>query len=65
MDILIKTFVKQCVDDIDSQGQMPMADIVQAVQTQKQEDINLLAAALHASFSHVYCSAMYGIQALV
>jgi hypothetical protein len=65
IDILIKTFVKHCIDDLDQGGQLPMATIVENLQTTKHDDIHLLASALHAAFSHVYASTMYGIQALV
>lgn len=64
-DILIKTFVKQCVDEIDAAGQLSMATIVDSFKTQKGEDIRLLATALHAAFAHVHCSASYGLQAIV
>jgi hypothetical protein len=65
IDVLIKTFVKSCMDDLDPEGQLPMAHIVEKFKTDKDEDIKLLATALHASFSHVYSSAVYGLQAIV
>ena len=65
IDVLIKTFVKTCMDDLDPEGILPMATIVEQFKTKKHDDIQLLAAALHASFSHVFCSASYGLQAIV
>ena len=65
IDILIKTFAKQCVEEIDTEGKLSMAAIVDIFKTQKHEEVHLLAAALHSSFSHVYSSAMYGLQAIV
>ena len=65
IDILIKTFAKQCVDEIDTEGKLSMAAIVDIFKTQKHEEVHLLASALHSSFSHVYSSAMYGLQAIV
>ena len=65
IDILIKTFVKTCMDDLDPAAQLPMAAVVERFKVQKQDEIRLFAAALHASYSHVYSSAAYGLQAIL
>ena len=65
IDVLIKTFVKSAMDDLDPESQLPMATIVERFKTEKDDEIKLLATALHASFSHVYSSAVYGLQAIV
>ena len=64
MDILIKTFARQYMEEIDPKSTLPMADIVEAFK-KKKEDIQYFAKAFHAAYSHVYRSAAYGLQSLV
>lgn len=62
LDILIKTFARQKLEEIDPEQSIPMSDIVKAFETNKAEDIKHLANAFFLAFSHVYRSTVYGLQ---
>jgi len=63
-DILIKTFTRQKLEEIDPSQTLCMNDIVKALES-KNEEIQHLAAAFFAAFRHVYKSTVYGLQALI
>lgn len=64
LDILIKTFARQRMDEIDPESKLPMSDIVEAFQ-EKKEDVQHFAKAFHNAYCHVFRSAVSGLQALV
>ena len=64
MDILIKTFARQRMEEIDPGSEMHMKDIVDAFQD-KREEIGHFAKAFHNAYCHVYKSAVCGLQTLV
>ena len=61
MDVLIKTFARQCMDGIDPEGRMCMADVVKAFQA-RHLDVTCLAQSFHAAYCHVYRSTLVAIQ---
>ena len=65
MDILIKTFVRQCMEAIDPLGRMPMAEVVQAFQQAYQDDIHRLSCAFHAAYAHVFRSTVVALQTII
>ena len=65
IDILIKTFAKQCMEASDPNNQMAMKALVDAFQTQHAEDITHLAHAFYASYAHVYKSTVFALQTIV
>lgn len=64
IDLLIKTFARSKLDEIDPNQSLSMSEIVAAFD-QRADDIKHLASAFHLAFSHVYKSAVYGLQTLV
>lgn len=64
MDILIKTFVRQCMEAIDPMSRLPMAELVKAFGGY-QEDIAHLARAFHAAYTHVHRSTVIALQAII
>lgn len=64
MDILIKTFARQCMDAIDPNGQLPMADVVKAFEAH-QAEIRCLARSLHAAYCHVFRSTVLALQTII
>jgi hypothetical protein len=64
LDILIKTFARQKLDEIDPHQKMSMSDIGHSLES-KKEDIQHLAGAFFFAFSHVYKSAVYALQAII
>ncbi len=64
LDILIKTFARQRMEEIDPESKLPMTDIVQAFQD-KREEVQFFAKGFHNAYSHVFRSAASGLQALV
>ena len=64
MDILIKTFARQRMEEIDPESKLPMSAIVEAFQ-EKREEVQYFAKAFHTAYSHVFRSASGGLQALV
>jgi len=64
MDLLIKTFARSKLEEIDPHQSLSMSDIVAAFE-HRGEDIKHLASAFFLAFSHVYKSAVYGLQTLV
>jgi hypothetical protein len=64
MDILIKTFARQKMDEIDPESKLPMASIAEAFQ-EKREEVRHLASAFHMAYCHVFRSAVCGLQTLV
>ena len=65
IDVLIKTFARQCLEGIDPKGELPMATIVAAFQTGKHDDMQALAAAFHAAYTHVYKSVVAALQTAI
>jgi hypothetical protein len=64
LDLLIKTFARQKLDEIDPQQNLNMSEIGKKLET-KSEDIHHLAGAFYFAFSHVYKSAVYALQAII
>lgn len=64
MDILIKTFTRQKIEEIDPFQNRPIAEITKEFET-KDQDIKHLAGSFFLAYSHVYKSAVYGLQALI
>ena len=64
LDILIKTFARQRMEEIDPESKLPMTAIVQAFQD-KREEVQYFAKGFHNAYSHVFRSAAGGLQALV
>lgn len=64
LDILIKTFSKQKIMEIDPQQSLPMATIVEKLNSE-DSDLKYLAGAFFSAYSHVYKSIIYGINALI
>lgn len=64
MDILIKTFARQRMEEIDPESKLSMASIAQAFQG-KKEEVHHLAKAFYMAYCHVFRSAVGGLQALV
>jgi len=64
LDILIKTFARQRMEEIDPESKLPMTAIVQAFQD-KREEVQYFARGFHNAYSHVFRSAASGLQALV
>ncbi len=64
MDVLIKTFARQCMETIDPDGSLPMADVVRALGAH-QPELAALARAFHAGYCHVYRSTVLALQSSV
>jgi hypothetical protein len=64
MDILIKTFARQCMDTIDPEGRLPMADVVNAFRAH-HPDVRALARSFYAAYAHVYRSTVMALQTVV
>jgi hypothetical protein len=64
MDILIKTFARQRMEEIDPESKLPMSSIVEAF-NEKKDDVQHFAKAFHTAYCHVFRSAVSGLQALV
>jgi hypothetical protein len=64
LDILIKTFARQKLDEIDPNQTLCINEIVQALE-QKKDDINYLSGAFYNAYRHVYKSTVHGLQALI
>jgi hypothetical protein len=61
MDVLIKTFARQCMEAIDPEGCLPMAEVVRAFQAH-HGDLTALARSFHAGYCHVYRSTVLALQ---
>jgi hypothetical protein len=64
MDVLIKTFARQCMEAIDPEGGLPMAGLVHALGAH-HDDLAALARAFHAGYCHVYRSTVLALQSSV
>jgi hypothetical protein len=64
MDLLIKTFAKHQMESIDPDNSLSMADLVKAFEY-KKEDIQYLSQAFYMAYTHVYKSAVCGLQTLI
>jgi hypothetical protein len=53
LDILIKTFARQRMEEIDPESKLPMTAIVQAFQD-KREEVQYFARGFHNAYSHVF-----------
>lgn len=62
LDVLIKTFARQCIELADPDGHMPMAEIAALFQGPRADDVRALAAAFHAAFEHVLRSIVAALQ---
>jgi hypothetical protein len=65
MDVLIKTYARQTMEVIDTEGRLSMAEVVDAFRTRHHDDVRCLARAFHAAYLHVFHSAVCGLQAIV
>ena len=65
LDVLIKTFAKQCLERVDREGGLTMAEIVQAVQEAHADEMTALARAFYAAYCHVYRSTVVALQTII
>ena len=64
LDLLIKVFSKQCLEEIDPEHNIPMDQIVDHLKV-KSDDIKNMAGAFYVAYCHVYKSADYGLRSLI
>ena len=65
LDILIKTFARQCLDALDPRAQLPMGDIVSAFQTRYAEDVAHLAEGFFLAYAHVLRSIRNALETII
>ena len=65
MDLLIKTFTRQCLEQLDPDGQRPLAEVVADLERTRGDDMRALARGFHDAYFHVLASITNALQTIV
>ena len=65
MDLLIKTFTRQCLEQLDPSSERPLAEVVAELEQTRGDDIRALAHGFHAAYFHIFASITNALQSIV
>lgn len=62
MDVLIKTFTRQCLDAFDPEAQRTMAEVASVFEDTRRNDVRAMAGFFYVAYQHVFRSIGVALQ---